>query len=75
MKKIARLHGKLMWLKHTIDIGRLTTSLSKLANTTDPDHYIKDLAYVEVTGSVLFSSIERVNEVLALYSVVSELET
>jgi hypothetical protein len=73
-QKIAQLHGKLLWLKHTIDIDRLT-SLSKLANTTNPDHYIKDLTSVEVPGSALFNSIERVKEVLALSSVVSELET
>jgi hypothetical protein len=60
---IAKLHDPLRWLKHTIDIDRLS-NLSALANTSDPDHFIKSLPYVEVTGSTLYNSIQRVKESL-----------
>lgn len=56
-ERIKPYHGSLTWLKHTIDVDRLTP-LSKLANNSDVDHYIKDLRDVEVTGSTLYNSIE-----------------
>jgi hypothetical protein len=63
-ERIKPYHGSLTWLKHTIDVDRLTP-LPKLANNSDVDHYIKDLRDVEVTGSTLYNSIETVKKELA----------
>ena len=62
--KIAQIHGGLAWLRHGIDVDRLT-DLDTLANTHDTDHFIKDLKYVQLTGATMYNSIERVKHELA----------
>jgi hypothetical protein len=62
-KGIAGKHGHLKWLKHTIDVDRLA-NMTDLRSSTDVDHYIKGLRYVELTGSTLFNSVQRVKEEL-----------
>jgi hypothetical protein len=60
---VAKMHGGLTWLRHAIDIDRLT-DLDTLANSTDTDHFIKDLRDVTLTGATMYNSIERIKQEL-----------
>jgi hypothetical protein len=60
---VAKMHGGLTWLRHAIDIDRLT-DLDTLANSTDTDHFIKGLRDVTLTGATMYNSIQRIKEEL-----------
>jgi len=61
--KIAQIHGGLTWLRHGIDMDRLT-DLDTLEKNHDTDHFIKDLKYVQLTGATMYNSIERIKHAL-----------
>lgn len=60
---VGTIHGELNWIRHTIDVDRLT-SLEILANSSDKSHYIKHIQYINITGSELHNSIKRAKAAL-----------